>query len=249
MAKAGLFTPKWILTTLLAIVAVGVMIRLGIWQLDRLAWRRAFNSRVTAQVTQPVLNLNQNIPVESLYDMEYRGATVIGIFDPSQAILLRNQVWQDQTGYRLMEPLKILHRSDSVLIDRGWIPLQDAHHLEKFEISGDVTIHGQIRRPQTHPDFGGVPDPTLSPYETRLDAWNIVNLDRIQQQVNYPLLPVYIQEAPSDLAGNSPPYASLSEVEITEGPHAGYAIQWFSFAAILAVGYPFYLRHQIELKR
>jgi len=33
-------------------------------------------------------------------------------------------------------------------------------------------------------------------------------------------------------------------VELTEGSHFGYALQWFSFAAILFVGYPFYLRKQ-----
>ena len=43
-----LFTPRWILTTLLALAGVAVLIRLGIWQLDRLAWLREFNTRVVA---------------------------------------------------------------------------------------------------------------------------------------------------------------------------------------------------------
>jgi cytochrome oxidase assembly protein ShyY1 len=31
---------------------------------------------------------------------------------------------------------------------------------------------------------------------------------------------------------------------LTEGSHFGYALQWFSFAAVLFFGYPFYLRKQ-----
>ena len=41
-----MFSRKWILATLLVLAAMGVMIRLGIWQLDRLEKRRAFNARV-----------------------------------------------------------------------------------------------------------------------------------------------------------------------------------------------------------
>ena len=37
---------SWIATTLLALAGAAVCVRLGIWQLDRLAQRQAFNSHV-----------------------------------------------------------------------------------------------------------------------------------------------------------------------------------------------------------
>ena len=37
------------------------------------------------------------------------------------------------------------------------------------------------------------------------------------------------------------------DIELTEGSHFGYALQWFTFASILFIGYPFYLRKQ-EIK-
>jgi hypothetical protein len=52
-----LFSRRWILATLLVIAAAAVMVRLGIWQLDRLDLRRAFNARVQAQMSQPQLVL------------------------------------------------------------------------------------------------------------------------------------------------------------------------------------------------
>ncbi len=47
-----LFRRPWIFVTILVIVAALVMIRLGIWQLDRLAGRRAFNAQVLSQIDQ-----------------------------------------------------------------------------------------------------------------------------------------------------------------------------------------------------
>ena len=41
-----------------------------------------------------------------------------------------------------------------------------------------------------------------------------------------------------------PPIPFQPELELTEGPHFGYALQWFTFATILFVGYPFFLRKQ-----
>ncbi len=243
--KDSFFSWRWLLTTLLVITAVGVLIRLGIWQLDRLAQRRAFNARVEAQLTAPELNLNQALPLDGLYDMEYRTVEVTGQYDFSQEVLLRNQAWQNQPGFHVLTPLMIEGRSESVLVDRGWIPYDQAQKLQAFQEPGLVTVTGMLRRPQSKPDFGGVPDATLAPGQTRLDAWNIVNLERIQQQVDMPLLPVYLQQAP-DPAWTSLPYRSLPELELTEGPHQGYALQWFTFAAILALGYPYFVWRQLH---
>ncbi len=59
----------------------------------------------------------------------------------------------------------------------------------------------------------------------------------------YPIYAVYIQPN-IDPADETPPIPYQPEVELTEGPHIGYAFQWFTFATILFAGYPFFLRKQ-----
>jgi cytochrome oxidase assembly protein ShyY1 len=54
---------------------------------------------------------------------------------------------------------------------------------------------------------------------------------------------VYIQPN-VDETDSEPPIAYQPVVELTEGSHFGYALQWFTFAVILFVGYPFYLKKQ-----
>lgn len=240
---------KWILPTLLVLAAVGVMVRLGFWQLDRLEQRRAFNARVLSQIDRPPLDLNQERPLELLPDMEYREVQVSGHYDFSQEVLLRNQAWEGQNGFHILTPLRIEGSRLAVLIDRGWIPYEGHNQLSRYqEPGGLVTVRGILRRPQSQPDFGGVPDPTLAPGQARLEAWNIVNLKRIQGQVSVDLLPVYILQSPEG-AQIQLPFRRHLELELTEGSHFGYAVQWFTFASILGLGYPFYLRRQVGGQR
>ena len=79
--------------------------------------------------------------------------------------------------------------------------------------------------------------------ERRLELWNNADVARIAGQLPYPILPVYIQ-LDADAQDTEPPIPFQPEIELTEGPHFGYALQWFTFATILFVGYPFYLRKQ-----
>jgi surfeit locus 1 family protein len=248
------FTPRWLVTTLLVVAAVGGMARLGIWQLERLAERRAFNARVQAQVSAPPLDLNGPIETGALYDMEYRQVIVRGVYAQEQEILMRNQVYQSRPGYHLLTPLRLENSAYVVLVDRGFIdfdqgrPESDAVSAADaanaaYAVPGPVEVRGILRRPHV-PRLFGVPDPTLSPGQTRLEAWNAVNLERLQAQIDGPLLPVYVLAAP-DPAYPGPPYAQVEQPDLSEGPHLGYALQWFAFAAILGLGYPFFVRKQL----
>ncbi|MCU0489237.1 MAG: hypothetical protein MUE67_09825, partial [Anaerolineales bacterium] len=74
-------------------------------------------------------------------------------------------------------------------------------------------------------------------------TWNFVNIPRLSEQMGIHLLPVYIQQSP-DPAWTGLPRRSQVELDLTEGPHLGYAFQWFIFATILGSGYPFFIRRQ-----
>jgi len=242
-----LFSRQWWWTTLLVIAAVGVMARLGVWQLDRLAERRAFNARVTGQQAQPPLVLSGAALDADLSAMEYRAVTVVGQYDHAQQVALRNQAWDDgqataRVGVHLLTPLVIAGSDRAVLVDRGWIPQASAapEQWRQFDEPETVEVRGVIRRSQDRPDFGGVPDPA-----GHLLAWNLVSVERIDEQVPYALLPMYIQQSP-DLTWTGLPYRITPKLDLSEGSHLGYAVQWFSFAVLLGVGYPFYVRSSTQ---
>jgi surfeit locus 1 family protein len=242
-----MFSRKWILTTLLVVVGSLVCVRLGIWQLDRLAQRRAFNAHYLVTTALPPLKITST-PQEDLSQFEYRQVEVSGVYDFDHQVVLRNQYYENQPGYFLLTPL-LLSDGTGILVERGWIPAQGNDTpagWHKYDQASVLTICGIIRRGETQPEIGGISDPTLVPGQPPRDFWNLANVEQIAQQVPYKLLPVFIQPNPEP-ARAEPPYAYQPEVEIDEGPHFGYAMQWFSFAALLFFGYPlFYLPRQVK---
>ncbi len=242
-----MFSRTWLVTTLLVFAGMIFTIRLGFWQLDRLEQRRELNAHLAAMQVAPVLSLNQESISEDLTEMEYRQVKAVGTYDFEHQVAIRNQVWVqswgNEPGYALLTPL-LLSNGTAVLVERGWIPAeyQAPASWRQFDEPGQVTVEGIIRLPRAKGEMGGgVPDPTLAPGQTRLDFWNFVNLERIQEQMPYPLLNVYIQQAPNP-SQSSLPYRSLPEIEISDGAHLGYALQWFFFASLLFFGYPVYLK-------
>ena len=245
MRLGRLFRHQWWKTTVLVIAAVAVMVRLGFWQLDRLDQRRAFNSRVEAQLAEPTLELeDENLELD-LYNMEYRDAIIVGEYDHERQVVLRNQDWQGRLGVHLLTPLVINGSQQAVLVDRGWIPYEDftAGKLDQFDNPGLVEVNGTVRRSQSKSLIGGRADQIPAPGEAPLMIWNWINVSGIAGQMPYDLLPVYLLSSPSHNSDQMP-YRSTLELDLSEGSHLGYAFQWFIFAAILAIGYPLYIRKE-----
>jgi len=243
MILKKMFSSAWLFITLLVFVGISVFIRLGLWQLERLEQRRAFNAQVESMRAAKVLDLNQTLAAD-ITSMEWRAVTVTGEYDFENQVALRNQYNADQFGYHLITPL--LFKGGAVLVDRGWIPA-DGNAAPKdwrqYDELGRVTVTGLIRLGNLEPAFGGIADAEFSAGQTRLDFWNNLNVPRLAEQSLYPLLPVYIQ-LDFDENNSEPPIANQPILELTEGSHFGYALQWFAFAMILIVGYLFYLQKQ-----
>jgi surfeit locus 1 family protein len=237
-----IFSREWILTTVIVILGSALCVRLGIWQLDRLAQRRSFNSHVEAMWAADPLSLPADRDLD-LIEMEYRAICVSGEYDFENQVVIRNQYWEDQYGYHLLTPMLISDRL-AIMVDRGWIPAQGNEQQEdwrQYDTVESGEICGIIRPGREKPDVGGRPDPTLEPDQGKLDIWNNVNLARISDQLPYELLPIYIQL--DEISGDRlPPIPFQPEIEISEGPHLGYAGQWFMFATILFFGYPFFIK-------
>lgn len=240
------FSRRWWWTTLFMLFAVAVMIRLGIWQLDRRTARRADNAHILAMQAASILDLNTLEPSLALETMEYRLATAHGTFDFEHQVALHNQYWglQDgpaEYGYHLLTPL-ILADEHAILVDRGWIPgaYTDPASWRSFDVQGLVTVTGVLRLSQNKSEMGSLSTGDVVPGEAPL-FWVLPDLDRIALQLPYPLLPVYLQQA--SLEGEAwLPYKTNPQPEISEGSHLGFALQWFFYAGLVFFGYPLFLR-------
>ncbi len=241
-----LLTGRRLIATLLVLIGAIALCALGMWQLDRHAQRAALNARIAAGLAQSPVPLET---VSDLQSLDYRPVTVRGVFDPAHEVLLRNRSLNGITGYHVITPLILSGRNDAVLVDRGWIPLTEASPEARRTFApsaGETLVTGIARQPETY--VGGPKDPPLTLERPRLDAWFRVDVARIQEQTPYPLLPVFVEmqpvpDAPLTLPQPVPP------PELDQGPHLGYAMQWFAFAVILVVGYVVFQQKTLEAQR
>jgi surfeit locus 1 family protein len=223
---------------LATIVVAATCVRLGIWQLHRLEWRRAYNATVTAGLSR------MPSPIEQLFagvtdpsTLSYRRAIATGTYDSSREVILYGRAQNDTPGNHVLTPLELADGS-AVIVDRGWIP---------FDPDQPTPVEGDAAAPMGTVTVTGVlfpPDSTSPSPAAGSGATTVreVDLAQLQEVVPYRLLPVYLllgDQAPAQ-PGGLPSPGTLPE--LTEGPHLSYAYQWFSFAVIAVLGYVLLLR-------
>jgi surfeit locus 1 family protein len=245
-SKPSPFLGRRLVMTVAVAVTALCFVALGFWQLDRRAQRRAANARILARLEQPPLRLDGS-PLDPA-EADLRRGVVRGTFDFDHEVVLRNQTHNELPGVDLLTPLRIAGSDAAVLVNRGWIPFEvsnpDQREVFREEV-GTVEVEGIVRSSRTRPSRFAPADPTPSPGQTSLDAWLRVDIARVQEQVPYRLLPVFLeQEAKLPAAGQPRFPRPEPEISLSEGPHLFYAGQWFAFSALLAGGYIVYCRRR-----
>lgn len=220
-----------------------LFVRLGLWQLDRLEERRLENAVGQARFAEDPVDITVLLDAVGgdIESLEYRRAVATGVFSPEDELLVRSQVYRGIAGFHVITPL-VGESGAAILVNRGWVSLG----LDQVPVTGappppeEVTVEGWVHLSQERPPLG-----PLDPEEGRLTTASRVDIDRIQQQTErMALAPVYLVlmgEGSGDL-----PIPVSTPVFDDEGPHLGYAIQWFAFALIGFVGYGFLLRKQTQ---
>lgn len=231
--------PKWIFGHVLAIVAVVGFVNLGFWQLRRHDERAAENSVVEERGAATAMPLGELLarhgPAPEA--LEFRRVVLIGKYVPDEEVLWQARTLRGVSGHDVLTPLAT--ERGVVLIDRGWVPIDATGPpvAEASPPSSEVQVVGLIRRGSTRSGLG-----PRDPATGRLDRVSRVDIARLRQQVTGDLFPFYVLLESQDptQAGSLP--LPQDPPEVGSGPHLSYAVQWFVFAAIAAVGYPVLLR-------
>jgi surfeit locus 1 family protein len=237
----SLFSRQYWWATLVVLLGMAFMARLGIWQLDRLEQRKARNAEIVRQLELPPLSLADEPLPEDLDSLKTRRATASGEYDFSRQIALLYQNWMDAPGVHLITPLVIGDGSQAVLVDRGWLPIDQADpgNWSRFDEPGLVSVTGLIRLSESLPSRGAKVSPT--PVAGPQSGWYRVDIEALQAQMPYELLPVYVMRSPPEGTDTSLPYEVSPELDLSNGPHLSYAIQWFAFALTLGIIYVRYI--------
>jgi surfeit locus 1 family protein len=230
MARARfLLGPRWLLSHLLVVLLVVVMVNLGFWQLRRLDEKRDRNALVEARMDQPEAAvgdlLDPGAGGDAVSDVRFRQVTATGTYDDGATVEVRNRTQDGAPGAWLVTPLQ-LAGGERVGVIRGFVGFEpDGSFAPAPAPEGRVTVTGLVMDPER---LGGTAGRDLGPLLGEDDV-----------------LPALVQAD-----GSAPPepgdaLEAVPAPELDEGPHLGYAAQWFIFSAIAAGGYPLVLRRVV----
>lgn len=220
--------------TLITLAAAALLTSLGLWQLERLHWKRALLANIHAGLSAPAVALADEI--SDPLPWNYRRVIVEGRFDHRSELYLNTIGSDGAPGYHVLTPL-LRGEAMPVLIDRGWIPLnaKAAGKRAAGQVVGPVTVRGIARLPPPVPWLVPAPD---------LDAnlWFAVDLDAMQAAAGLPLAPVIVEADATPNPGGLP-LGGQTRVNLPNN-HLTYAITWFSLAVAVVVIYVVYARRR-----
>ena len=212
--------------TAIVLVVALVCLRLGVWQLQRLEQKRTRNEATLIRMAQPPANLSALSTDSS--GLIFRRVVLDGAYDDARTIIIAGRSLRGVPGVHVLTPMML--GGTAVLVNRGWMPSADAARIEL----------DSIREPPPE-DLAGLITPFPEDYgKPPVDrgfhrVWYQMDGRRLRAQFPYPVLPVVVQILPHKDQPQFP--IRLKPPELDEGPHMGYAIQWFSFASIAVIGW------------
>ncbi|MBV8567835.1 MAG: SURF1 family protein [Methylobacteriaceae bacterium] len=216
-----------------AAVGVAVLLALGTWQLQRLAWKESLLSAIDARIHQAPAPIRPPSDWPSLKpeDYEYRRVSVAGMFEHAkEALVFRPQgtgaAQTEGPGYLVLTPLR-LSDGTYVIVDRGFVPAArgDPSTRPGGQIAGEVTITGLMRSPEQRNLFTPADDPDKGQWYTRDPALIAAHfkLDRTA--------PFSIDADDTPVPGGWPKGGQT--VLAIPNDHLQYALTWYGLAATL----------------
>jgi len=214
--------------TLFTIVVVLVCGGLGVWQLERLQWKRGLIAQREAALAAPTVAPPHG--VDEARGLEFHRVAADGVFLHDKELFLNAIGPGGAAGFDVLTPLR---QADGriVLINRGFVPaeLHDRTKREAGEPAGPVRIAGWLRLPPPAKPGWFLPD-----NRPERNFWFWIDLPAMAAADQLAgLAPFYIEATPNPGGwpkGRASPPALPND-------HLQYAITWFSLAAAALVIY------------
>lgn len=179
------------------------MARASLWQWDRHIQKQELIATLKATLHRDVTDLDLLASSNPNWESEtWRRVRVAGTYDFTREVIVRrNRGSNDHAGFHVITPLKIDSSDRYVLVDRGFIPLgrQEREYRTRYQTSERAQLYGIVKG-SSAPKFLAPKDPVPTPNSPWVDLWIRVNIEAMQKQLPYQVLPVYIEvmENPDD---------------------------------------------------
>lgn len=202
-----------------------ILISLGVWQMQRLAWKQGVIADIEARIAAPPVQLPDNLDPER---DAYLPVEVTGVLGSEYLQVLVSKKGAG-AGYRIIRPM--LRTDGRIMVDMGFVATADASGL-KFEEGPPLTVVGNLQWPQETDNFTPAPD-------LDKNIWFARDVQAMAGALGTAPVLVVRRDAPQSGGPVSPLPVDTSAIP---NDHLQYAITWFSLAAIWSLMTFFFLR-------
>ena len=207
-------TRRMILPLLFGLVGCAILIALGSWQLQRLAWKQGILAQISARLT------DTPVALPALPDPagdKYLPVRVTGRFTGSEIDVLAS-LKEVGAGYRVIAAF----RTDDgrmILIDRGFLP---EDQRARPRLATTAAIVGTLHWPDETDSFTPPPDAAR-------EIWFARDVPAMAAKLQTEPVLIVAREATGD--GITPLPVDTQGIP---NNHLNYAVTWFSLAAVWA---------------
>lgn len=227
-----------IIPTLAYLCMLSTLLALGMWQLDRSEQKRTLLELQEQAVATETLHLSDlSAAMKNTALQRYRQVSVTGHYDVTHQFLIDNQISSGKAGYFVLTPFVLSGDSKAILVNRGWIPLnQDRSILPELQINNpEATIIGRINNfPSVGIKLAGAEIPT--------EGWpsvvQVVDSAVLAEKLGYLLFQFQLELAKELPDGYKRDWRTSTIMSPEQ--HTAYAIQWFALALTLTILFIWY---------
>lgn len=230
-------TRSRIILLLLSLPLIALLVGLGVWQVERRAWKLDLIAKVEERVHAPASDAPPKAQwpaVEASTD-EYRHVRLTGTFLNDKETLV--QALTDLGGgFWVITPLQATDGSVT-LVNRGFVPQEKRDALARSEgqVVGQQTVEGLLRMSEPG---GGL----LRANDPAADRWYSRDVAAIAARRGLDHVAPYFVDADATPNPGGYPVGGLTVVRFNNN-HLVYALTWFSLAIMLAGATIYALRH------
>ncbi|MCP1198220.1 SURF1 family protein [Notoacmeibacter sp. MSK16QG-6] len=231
---------RFVAATVLIVGAFVVLMSLGTWQVNRLAWKENLLATIDARIHQKVIDLNEI--AKSAGDsggVEFTPVQATGRFVAGKAVFFL-ATFDGQSGWYVYQPFKLQPGQwpesgrDILLVNRGFVPYDQRGNFEAGEgVASDIqNIEGIAREMPTKKPSSLLPDnePENSSFfwkdgSTMAAALNI--------DINH-IVPIFVDLGrPGEaVPPGTAPRPGVTQVNLPNN-HLSYALTWYGLALVL----------------
>lgn len=216
--------------------ALAVLIALGVWQLQRLEWKRGLIAQITEREASAPIPLDEALAREARGEnLEFQPVYVEGAYrHESEALVFGAR--DGAPGVFVFTPLAFggdEDRTRTIFINRGFAPqeFRDPEARADGAIDGAVRVEGVLRHPEKRQGFAAALAPEDQPADNLFFVRDPARLAAAKEALG---LSGLVSDAYVESRGGENP-ARWPEGAVTDADlpnrHFEYALTWFGLAA------------------